>query len=85
MKRVSVLLVALPVSGRTFGAEPPGVRIRMTRPDANVTYQRNLAEAKAFTNVQDAMEASVLGLIKGAPVHPPVPGTLESIRGTVRR
>lgn len=64
-KRISILLVALAASGRAFAAEPPGVQIRTTRPDATVAFEKSLAEGKALVNVQDAKKESILGLTAG--------------------
>jgi len=63
MKRLSILLVAAAVSGATFAGEPPpGLQIRTTRPDANVTFEQSLADGKALVSVLDAKKEPVLGL-----------------------
>jgi OOP family OmpA-OmpF porin len=63
IKRLSILLIAAAASGTTFAAEPPpGLQIRTTRPDANVTYEKSLADGKALVTVLDAKKEAVLGL-----------------------
>ena len=62
IKRLSILLVAVAASGTAFAGEPPGLQIRTTRPDANVTVERSLADGKALVSVFDAKQEPVLGL-----------------------
>ena len=62
-KRLPILLVALAASGTAFAAEPPpGLQIRTTRPGANVTFERSLADGKALVSVVDAKQEPVLGM-----------------------
>ncbi|HUM01936.1 MAG TPA: OmpA family protein [Thermoanaerobaculia bacterium] len=63
IKRLSILLVAAAASGTAFAGEPPpGLQIRATRPDANVTYEKSLADGKALVTVLDSKKEPVLGL-----------------------
>jgi outer membrane protein OmpA-like peptidoglycan-associated protein len=63
IKRLSILLVALAVSGTTFAAEPPsGHQIRTTRPGASLTFEKSLADGKDLVSVLDAKQEPVLGL-----------------------
>lgn len=62
IKRLSILLLAVAASGRAFAAEPPGLQIRTTRPDATVTFEKSVADGKALVSVLDAKQEPVLGL-----------------------
>jgi outer membrane protein OmpA-like peptidoglycan-associated protein len=63
IKRLSILLVALAASGTALAGEmPAGVQIRTTRPDAQVTFEKGLADGKALVSVRDAKQEPVLGL-----------------------
>jgi hypothetical protein len=63
VKRFLILLVAVAAARTAFAAEPPaGLQIRTTRPGANVTFEKSLAEGKALVSVQDAKQDPVLGL-----------------------
>ena len=63
IKRLSILLVAVAASGTAFAGEPPpGLKIQTTRPGANVTFERSLADGKALVSVVDARQEPVLGL-----------------------
>ena len=62
IKRLFILLVAVAASGRAFAQEAPGLQIRTTRPDANVTFEKSLADGKALVSVLDAKKEPVLGL-----------------------
>jgi outer membrane protein OmpA-like peptidoglycan-associated protein len=63
IKRLSILMVAVAASGTAFAAEPPpGLQIRTTRPDANVTFEKSVADGKALVTVLDAKKEPVLGL-----------------------
>ena len=64
IKRLSILLVAAAAAGTALAAESP-VQIRTTRPDANVTIERSLADGKAFVSVLNAKQEPVLGLTAG--------------------
>jgi len=63
IKRLFILLVVVAASGTTFAGEPPpGLQIRTTRPDANLTFDKSLADGKALVTVLDAKQEPVLGL-----------------------
>ena len=61
-KRVLILLVVLAAAGTAIAAEPPGIQVRATRPDATATFERSLADGKALVSVVDAKQEPVFGL-----------------------
>ena len=61
-KRIFILLVVLAASGMALAADPPGIQVRATRPDASATLERSLAEGKSLVSVLDAKQEPVLGL-----------------------
>ncbi len=61
-KRVLILLVVLAAAGTAIAAEPPGIQVRTTRPDATATFERSLADGKALVSVVDAKQEPVFGM-----------------------
>jgi len=61
IKRLSILLIAVAAAGTAFAGESP-VQIRTTRPDANVTFEKSVADGKALVSVLDAKQEPLLGL-----------------------